>query len=196
MIPWQALAYVIGEINYGGRVTDDLDRRCLLSILRQYVLPDVLNDEYKFSRSGLYHAPAEGKLEPTRGSVALSSLRKYLTPQAEGTMELSETPGEEATQWHLEQGAHCLPFCGLLLEHTPSGVCLPDTSGSCRWVRGRRCSACTRTPTSRSSWRRDSCWWSACCPCSRAWGAATAVSHPTHLFGSEAKRAGKQKRAP
>ena len=31
-IPWDALNYVIGQINYGGRVTDDLDRKCLMTI--------------------------------------------------------------------------------------------------------------------------------------------------------------------
>jgi len=65
-ISFEALSYVIGEINYGGRVTDDLDRRCLLSILRQYIQPEALHDTYRFSSSGKYYAPEEGALEDVR----------------------------------------------------------------------------------------------------------------------------------
>jgi len=56
-IPWDTLLFVIGHINYGGRVTDDNDRKCLLAILEKYVTPDSLNPEYKFSDSGLYRCP-------------------------------------------------------------------------------------------------------------------------------------------
>ena len=61
-IPWAALVYVTGQINYGGRVTDDLDRRCLMSILKKYYLPDILDDSYRFTPSGTYYAPPEGDL--------------------------------------------------------------------------------------------------------------------------------------
>ncbi|XP_024516360.1 LOW QUALITY PROTEIN: dynein heavy chain 6, axonemal, partial [Selaginella moellendorffii] len=59
-IPWPALLYVTGEITYGGRVTDDLDRRCLLSTLRRYYDPAVLSDEYAFTPSRTYMSPPEG----------------------------------------------------------------------------------------------------------------------------------------
>ncbi|ETO22424.1 Dynein heavy chain family protein [Reticulomyxa filosa] len=45
-IPWESLRYVIGEINYGGRVTDDWDRRCLMTILGQYYNEDILDSEH------------------------------------------------------------------------------------------------------------------------------------------------------
>mmetsp|Transcript_55662 Transcript_55662/g.125197 ORF Transcript_55662/g.125197 Transcript_55662/m.125197 type:complete len:1244 (+) Transcript_55662:3-3734(+) len=58
-IPWDTLVFVIGHINYGGRVTDDWDRRCLITVLEQFVTPDVLDPEYTFSASGLYKVPAD-----------------------------------------------------------------------------------------------------------------------------------------
>lgn len=57
------LGDLIGEINYGGRVTDDLDRRCLMSNLRHYYDPNVLVDNYAFTVSGTYMSPPEGTHE-------------------------------------------------------------------------------------------------------------------------------------
>lgn len=68
-IPWDALLFVTGHINYGGRVTDDLDRRCLMTVLEKYCQPDVLKEGYKFTDSGIYYAPAEGKIETYREYV-------------------------------------------------------------------------------------------------------------------------------
>eukprot|EP00604_Paraphysomonas_vestita_P002119 CAMPEP_0174818756 /NCGR_PEP_ID=MMETSP1107-20130205/1609_1 /TAXON_ID=36770 /ORGANISM="Paraphysomonas vestita, Strain GFlagA" /LENGTH=489 /DNA_ID=CAMNT_0016031079 /DNA_START=989 /DNA_END=2458 /DNA_ORIENTATION=+ len=61
-VPWDALNYVTGHINYGGRVTDDWDRRCLMSVLSIYMVPDILKDGYNFSKSGTYFAPKIGSL--------------------------------------------------------------------------------------------------------------------------------------
>jgi dynein heavy chain len=32
-IPWDAMKFMTGQINYGGRVTDDFDRQLLMTIL-------------------------------------------------------------------------------------------------------------------------------------------------------------------
>lgn len=43
-IPWEAMLYMTGHINYGGRVTDDWDRICLLSVLKKYYCEESLKD--------------------------------------------------------------------------------------------------------------------------------------------------------
>ena len=49
------LKYTAGHINYGGRVTDDWDRRCIMNILEDFYCTHALGTEYKFSESGIYH---------------------------------------------------------------------------------------------------------------------------------------------
>ena len=65
----KALQYLFGECNYGGRVTDDKDRRLLMSILSKFINVEVVtNPAYKFSESDFYFSPpvqedVEGYLE-------------------------------------------------------------------------------------------------------------------------------------
>jgi dynein heavy chain len=70
VIPWQAIKYVVGEISYGGRVTDDWDQRCVGMILEMFASPEILDDAYKFSASGTYYAPKQGKLQSYKDYVA------------------------------------------------------------------------------------------------------------------------------
>jgi dynein heavy chain len=61
-IPWEALTYLTGEITFGGRVTDEWDRRTLKSILSRFYTPLILDDNYMFSQSRIYYAPADGDI--------------------------------------------------------------------------------------------------------------------------------------
>ena len=95
-IPWAALVYVTGQINYGGRVTDDLDRRCLMSILKKYYLERVLDDEYRFTPSGTYYAPPEGDLKSYRDYINDLPLEEApevfgMHPNANITFQMQET---------------------------------------------------------------------------------------------------------
>lgn len=60
-IPYKVLNFLGSEINYGGRVTDDKDVRLINAILEIYMNPKMLNDDYKFSHSGIYFSPPIGE---------------------------------------------------------------------------------------------------------------------------------------
>lgn len=61
-IPWEALNYMAAEANYGGRVTDPMDRRSIKIILSDYYTVEILKDSYRFCNNSKYYAPPEGDL--------------------------------------------------------------------------------------------------------------------------------------
>ena len=57
-MPFTALKYLIAECNYGGRVTDQNDRRLLLTLLQDYFNFDVLNTpNYSFGNTEEFILP-------------------------------------------------------------------------------------------------------------------------------------------
>ncbi|XP_041458176.1 dynein heavy chain 3, axonemal-like isoform X7 [Lytechinus variegatus] len=64
VIPLEALTYLTGECNYGGRVTDYHDRRLLISLLAIFYNDQIIVEEgYSFSESGNYCCPPSGPHE-------------------------------------------------------------------------------------------------------------------------------------
>jgi len=58
------LKYLTAECNYGGRVTDDKDRRLITCLLDFYYNKDALTDEnYKFANDDCYKIPNVEKHE-------------------------------------------------------------------------------------------------------------------------------------
>jgi len=72
VLPWETLRYLVGEAMYGGRVTDDYDRRILNTYLLEF-MGDFLFDEnvkFFFSRSGHdYDCALEGNVAHYQGLI-------------------------------------------------------------------------------------------------------------------------------
>jgi len=58
-LPYDTLRYLTGECNYGGRVTDDKDRRLLLSILSMFYCGEIHSIERNLSPSGQWKTPPD-----------------------------------------------------------------------------------------------------------------------------------------
>jgi len=70
-LPWKQLKYMTGQLNYGGRVTDDKDRRTLMTILDNYYTPKLINTKkYKFSTSSLYFVPQFNNSSSPGGEIS------------------------------------------------------------------------------------------------------------------------------
>lgn len=80
--PFEALKYLTGECNYGGKVTDDKDRRLLSTLLEDYYNEKVFDDEYKFSPSGIYFAPPHQEYD--KYSEFIMKLPQYPGPEVFG----------------------------------------------------------------------------------------------------------------
>ena len=98
-VPYRVLHVLATYINYGGRVTDDKDSRTIDVIMRDYFLPRIMDDDYKFTKSGVYFAPTVDDDAPQKGFMEyIETLPLNALPEVFGfhdnaniTCELNET---------------------------------------------------------------------------------------------------------
>ncbi|XP_064622088.1 dynein axonemal heavy chain 6-like isoform X2 [Lineus longissimus] len=96
-VPWAALQYLTGEVTYGGRVTDDWDRRCLHSLLHRFYCPESSEEGYTYSPDGVYH--------PVSANSTFNDVRTYIE-----SLPNSDSPelfgmNDNAEQAYLQQQA-------------------------------------------------------------------------------------------
>ena len=54
LIPYEALNYMAAEANYGGRVTDPMDRRLIKILLKKFYSPAIVKDGFNITAAGVY----------------------------------------------------------------------------------------------------------------------------------------------
>ena len=79
-IPFEAINYMVAEANYGGRVTEDKDRRLIKVLLKTFYCKEILDDEYRF-------VPAFKNYYVPSGEGDLQSFKDYID-----TLPLNDPP--------------------------------------------------------------------------------------------------------
>merc|ERR1712078_713530 len=91
--PFKVIRFLCSEINYGGRVTDDKDRRLINNLLYRFCNEDVANmDGYSFSDSGTYKVPAMENIADCKNYI------KSLPHELQGEHEHGAYPGVHKVQ--------------------------------------------------------------------------------------------------
>jgi len=76
-VPYEVLVNLIGHINYGGRITDDWDRRCVLVMLKSVINSSILDDAFDLAPGGLYKSPHAGKMADYREAISQLPLNPH-----------------------------------------------------------------------------------------------------------------------
>ncbi len=75
-VPWSMLRHMVGDVHYGGRVTDDKDQRCVRALVSQFLAPEVI-----LQNQPLFTMAVDAAGEPTR-TLSLPDATTCLTLDA------------------------------------------------------------------------------------------------------------------
>jgi dynein heavy chain len=59
-VPWEGIQYIIGNINYGGRVTDKNDQVCLMAMFNKCCNAETLEENYFYTEDEVFKVPSQG----------------------------------------------------------------------------------------------------------------------------------------
>jgi len=84
-VPYKVIVQLSGDVNYGGRITDDWDRRTMNTLLAEYVCPEAMSDGYMFSADENYKQPTMGSHKDYLAAVQKWPIQPH--PEAFGLHE-------------------------------------------------------------------------------------------------------------
>ncbi|XP_051041734.1 dynein axonemal heavy chain 14 [Phodopus roborovskii] len=101
-VPWKELNYLIAEVTYGGRVTDNWDKRCLKTLFNKFCSPEILKANFSFSSDEMYQpVPSSASLQDC--IQIIQSLPDDDSPEILGIHpEATHTCSETKTQKFIE----------------------------------------------------------------------------------------------
>ncbi|XP_028992315.1 dynein axonemal heavy chain 2 isoform X2 [Betta splendens] len=96
-VPWDALKYLIAEVNYGGHVTDDWDRRLLTTYINDYFCDAAINQPFfKLSSLSSYYMPRDGPQSSYKDYISMLPPTEHpelfgQNPNADIASQIAET---------------------------------------------------------------------------------------------------------
>lgn len=69
-IQFDVIQHFVGQINYGGIISNEQDQKLLQVMLNKFICSDILTPGYKFSRSGIYQTPFSTKIEDIKQYIS------------------------------------------------------------------------------------------------------------------------------
>ncbi len=167
--------YAIGECNYGGRVTDDKDRRLLMAALSRIYRPEILTDSpFNLSASGVYTVPESGDMQSVLTHI--NQLPAFPLPEVRTALGC-DTHTHTHTHTHIYHVPATYSQVHSTQRHTPCALCADRTvlgRAMCVCLRACVCvcvcvcvchrrSVSTPTRTSPRTWLRLSWYWTRSC---------------------------------